>query len=686
MKYSKFITIFLVLLSSQYITSAQTSQRGIVKEYREENNKRPLSGVEVEITNAGSVVSDKKGDFLLEFRTFKPGQKVNVRRIEKNGYEIFNKEALEQWNINPDEPFTIVMVKRELFKEIRDSYSRVSSKSYAEQYEKEKAALDQERLNGRLSEEKHREELEQLSEWYDIQLSNLDNYIDRFARIDLSELDKNEHAIIELVKEGRLEEAIEKYNERRLIETFESETADHIKITEGINALNEHQRTKQRSIYAIWDILKRQMDVYVLKGGRDSYEKISDILRRAAHADPTNLYIMSQCITYAGHINHISLQKSLYELCDIENIEDTDYRILLSLGYSNALIIMGEYEKAIPYAEYVISAAGEENRIEKKGRGLSQLMSIYEFTMQIDKQNAIFNELIQLCNDDLTGSLLSNEYKYTLNHDIAAHYDKLGDHVNCNKYLLVSHELVEDIYVSDPNTDNLRRYVNVSVSLGTSYYNVGDIKNSMKHLKKVQSLIEEAGMTQEPSFIQLYYAALKQLGISYFELGNYENCETLFVSALKIIESTSSDMFIIEEKTDMYNNLGYLYFTTSQFEKSEKMYQSALDICYKPYTENPNKYIFNIFRVQINLSSLYLALEDYNKVIKYGKDAIFNCEIIYSVYPDFVADEYILTLHNMAQAATALGQKEYATELLNKAYEIRPDDAMTKKLKGLLLQ
>ena len=184
------------------------------------------------------LVSDRKGDFLLEFRTFKPGQRANVRRIEKTGYEIFNKEALEQWNINPDVPFTIVMVKQELFKQIRDNYSKISSQSYADQYEREKAALDKERQEGRLSEERHREELENLSDWYDTQLDNLDNYVDRFARIDLAELDENERAIIELVKEGELEEAMARYDEWGLIEIIESEVTDLSEIRNAVDDLN----------------------------------------------------------------------------------------------------------------------------------------------------------------------------------------------------------------------------------------------------------------------------------------------------------------------------------------------------------------------------------------------------------------------------------------------------------------
>ena len=667
MKKSHLFATVCVIVLSQFSAFAQTSQKGVVKEYREENNKRPLAGVEVEITNAGSVVSDRKGDFLLEFRTFKPGQKVNVRRIEKNGYEVFNKEALEQWNINPDEPFTIVMVKQELFKEIRDNYSRISSKSYAEQYEKEKAALDKERQEGRLSEEKHREELEKLSDWYDAKLDNLDNYIDRFARIDLAELDENERAIIELVKEGKLEEAMARYDEWGLIEIIESELSDLSQIRNAVDDLNTLMAEKEASLKEQWSKFQRELDFRILTGGRKGYDMVSEMLMRAAKAaDPNNPYILYRCITYSGYINNIALQKSISELCDIEKIADTDYRILLSQSYSNSLVITGEYEKAIPYAEYVVAAAEQKGNVELKCRGLSHLMSIYEFTMQLDKQNEVFNELVRCCNDDSVYESLSEYYRSVLNQDIASHYDRMGDFLNANKYLIRSYDLQKEIYQSDSNIDNLRRYVNISVSLGTSYYNIGDIDNSIKHLKEVQVLIEDAGMTENPAFIYEYYTSLKQLGVAYFALGNYADSEMLMASALKIIDSVSSDLFIVEEKTDISNNLGYLYFTTGQYDKSEKMYMLALNACYNPYIENPNKYIFHIFRVQINISSLYLAMENYENALSYGKDALVNCEMLYSIYPDFVVNEYALTLQNMAQAAAALGKKEYALEFLAK--------------------
>ncbi len=680
MKFKLFV--FLLLLATPILTVAQTNQRGAVKEYREANNKRPLSGVQLEITNAGSAVSDRKGDFLLEFRTLKPGQKVSVRRIEKVGYEIFNKEALEQWNINPDEPFTIIMVRSELFKQIRDNYSRISSKSYAEQYEKEKSALEKERQDGRITEEKLREQLEELSSWYDSQLNNLDNYVDRFARIDLSELSENERSIINLVKEGKLDEAIERYNKSNLIETFESETSESLKLSESIDALNALKIAKDNSISEIWDMLERQMDLYALKGGKDSYEKICEILKRVANADPKNIPIMAKCIAYASKINYVSLQCSLCELCDIENITDINYRIKLSCSYCNALLITGDFEKAIPYAEYIVSSS--ENDIGLRSVGLSMLLSIYELSMQIEKANEVLIDLIDCCNDESFNYSIDDNAKADIYESIASYYAKMGDYKNANKHFIVSFDLHETIYMANPNIKNMRHYVCIIVALGVNYYKNGDVENSILMLKKAQTLIENANMTHDPSFILEYYWVLKHLGIGYFSLGDFAVTELWFSAALKIIESVPGDVFVIEEKNDMYNNLGYLYYTTGQYDKSEKMYNAALDVCYEPYLNNPNKYIFNVTTVQINMSSLYLATQDYEKSIRFGKDALSNCELIYSAYPDYIVDNYVLTIQNIAKSALALGQKEYACELVEKALKLKPDDSVTKEIQASL--
>ena len=178
----------LICLGLAFGAFAQVVQRGVVVEYNEKAAKTALAGVEVRAQRAQSTVSDKKGSFVLDFPTLKAGDRVAVRRIEKPGYEIFNKEAVEQWNIIPSQPFTGVKCRSDRFKRIRDGYERAASASYERQFRKEKSALEKERAAGKLREEEYEKELRTLQESYDSQLDKLENYVDRFARIDLSEL------------------------------------------------------------------------------------------------------------------------------------------------------------------------------------------------------------------------------------------------------------------------------------------------------------------------------------------------------------------------------------------------------------------------------------------------------------------------------------------------------------------
>lgn len=84
--------IFSLIFAVAGIAAAgQTVQRGIVQEYNEAAPKTALPGVELRVYPAQSTVSDAQGRFALEFLTLNPGERITVRRIEKDGYEIFNK-------------------------------------------------------------------------------------------------------------------------------------------------------------------------------------------------------------------------------------------------------------------------------------------------------------------------------------------------------------------------------------------------------------------------------------------------------------------------------------------------------------------------------------------------------------------------------------------------------------------
>ena len=119
------------LLLSATLASGQATQPCVVMQYNQKSAKTPLSGVEVVASNAGSTVSDADGRLTLSFRTLKPGDKVNLISAKKAGYEIFNSEAVTQWNISRDQtPFTLVLVKKAYFDQLKAKLTETSSENY----------------------------------------------------------------------------------------------------------------------------------------------------------------------------------------------------------------------------------------------------------------------------------------------------------------------------------------------------------------------------------------------------------------------------------------------------------------------------------------------------------------------------------------------------------------------------
>ena len=90
-----FLTL-IALIAISLTTLAQATQPCIVKQYNQKQQKTPLPGVQVEVRDAGSAASGADGTLTLKFATLKPGDRVTLRRVTKNGYEIFNKTAVDQ--------------------------------------------------------------------------------------------------------------------------------------------------------------------------------------------------------------------------------------------------------------------------------------------------------------------------------------------------------------------------------------------------------------------------------------------------------------------------------------------------------------------------------------------------------------------------------------------------------------
>lgn len=268
---------------------AQVTQQCIAQEYNEKAQKTPLAGVEVRARYAGSAVSGKDGNFTLVFPNGSPGQHVDLRSIEKNGYEIFNREAIEQWNLNPGKPFVIVMCRSDKFKRIRDNYHKVSSESYARKLKQDEAALAKLKAEGKLRDAEYNQQLLDLRENYERQLDNLEAYIDRFARIDLSELSSTEQEIIELVQQGRIDEAIQRYDDLNIEDSLVDGINDLKKVDSAISQLSEKEAAISESSDSLYAMASRQIENLMMEATPDRVEKAKSIYCRLADSDTTNV-------------------------------------------------------------------------------------------------------------------------------------------------------------------------------------------------------------------------------------------------------------------------------------------------------------------------------------------------------------------------------------------------------------
>jgi len=258
-----------------YVTLfAQSVQQVQVLEYLGKEQKRPLKGVSLTVQNAASTISDQQGKLSLQFRTLKAGEAVQVRRIDLAGYEIFNQEAVDAWTISPKQTFILILCKSERFKALCDQYTAAASSSYERQLSKEKAALEKLRQDGKIRQQEYAEQLESIENQYNEQLDNLENYVDRFARIDLSEISEEEQQIIELVQQGNIDEAIHRYEELNLLSKYQQQSADIQQVRLTQEQLQDLGAQKQASRDSLLNLLQQQVRLYEQQGDHQQADSL----------------------------------------------------------------------------------------------------------------------------------------------------------------------------------------------------------------------------------------------------------------------------------------------------------------------------------------------------------------------------------------------------------------------------
>ena len=253
----------LIILAVALTTMAQATQPCLVLQYNQKQKKTPLGGVQVTVTNAGSTVSEADGRLTLSFRTLKPGAHVNFISAKKAGYEVFNSGAIKSWNISSEgTPFPIVLVRSDYFNQLKENLGKAPSETYEAQYKKAIRELEQQKLR----DEEFQRRYNELEQKYHEQLAQLENYIDLFARIDLSEVSAEEERILDMVQQGKIDEALEAYEELGLLDKLETEA-------QAFQTLNDAAQQKKNNINELYEAVQRQVAVLIQANKKEEAEQ-----------------------------------------------------------------------------------------------------------------------------------------------------------------------------------------------------------------------------------------------------------------------------------------------------------------------------------------------------------------------------------------------------------------------------
>lgn len=366
-----FTTAVCLSMSSLYAQSVQQVQ---VVEYMERAEKRPMEGVSITAHNAPTAMTDAQGVATLQFRTLKNGDKVQARRIERMGYEVFNKDAVEQWNISSDNTFRIVMCESSRFRALCDQYQKRASENYAQQYQKEQEQLIAQFKKNELDKDTYERQLAELEEDYNNQLDNLENYIDRFARIDLETLSEDQQRIIGMIQEGRFDEAITILESLDYAAQFTRANDEKQRVAAATAQLSQVLKQKEEETERLREAIETQIKTYELVGGRENHQKSYMLRKTLVDADTTDLENVFDFVCYLH--KHLRIEEAItYSNILLRGAKENP--MYMYLGYMALGVIYDDQRSVVKAQEYYDKAIEAARKTNPKEHGSIKNLGYY---------------------------------------------------------------------------------------------------------------------------------------------------------------------------------------------------------------------------------------------------------------------------------------------------------------------
>ncbi len=688
-----FLTL-IIILATTLTAMAQATQPCIVKQYNQKQQKTPLGGAQVEVRDAQSATSAANGAVTLQFATLKPGDHVTLRRITKPGYEIFNKAAIEQWNITSNrQVFEIVLVQSSYFAQLKGKLTQSSTDNYKKKYEQAKAELAQLQKAGKLKEAEYRQQLNYLEDQYDNALKNLDNYIDQFARIDLSEVSTEEQRILDMVEEGKIDEAVKAYEALDISGKLRQARENKKALSEAKARIEEEEAQQEQAIKDLKEKQQREIATLKLAGGKENYDKVARILKENALADTTDIDAVWDYASFArnqrnyedavrfwliclnGSKDNLSRQAALHNNLGILYFDLHDYAKTEEC-YLKALEIRTLLFTQDPDA-YRASLADTQHNLGNLYYILHNYAKAEEYYL---KALESYTQLFTQNPDAYRASLAGTQ------HNLGNLYTDVHDYAKAEECYLKALENRTQLFTQDPNAYRAE-LAGTQNNLGNLYYSLQDYAKTEEYLLKALENDTQL-FTQNPDAYRLDLAMTQQnLGNLYDDLHDYAKSEEYYLKSLENytqLFTQDSDAYRAYLTMAQYN-LGLMYSNLHNYAKAEEYSLKALENYTQLFTQNPDAYRYMLAGVQHNLGYLYSDLQDYVKSEEYYLQALENKTQLFNQNPNAFRSYLTLTYNGLAFLFAKQKDFTKAIESIDRAIELMPEDANLYDSKGEIL-
>lgn len=635
-----YILILIFMALSSFDVVAQCVQKGIVLEYNGKDQKSPIANVEIVVNNASSTVSNKNGEFTLNFRTLKPGDKVSIRRIEKIGYEVFNKDAVEQWYISKSsEPFVIIMCRSDRFKKIRDNYTSVAKSNYTIKFENEQILLKKDLDKGKMPEDEYKSKIQALKDQYETQLESIDSYIDKFARIDLSELNAFEKEVIDLVSKGEIEQAIAKYEGEDLLTKYMSQIESYNKLDEAQQKIAKALDNSLSRRDSIHKVITHQVALLRMAGGKENFDKAMNLMRDVALSDTTNFVAVYDYASYCQKVGRLDEALKFFNTILNTGVPNSHESVQARIGVSNILLKQKEYfqitQSTRPVIEIIEQLAKKEGnpnlyideRINAKKTLARACAQLKDTTEAIRYYNEAIEDAKILAEMDPSqiGTLVDVE---AMACQMYSRSFNMGDEAMAIGKMALEHAKV--FYEQNPDL-NRARYAFVVNVVASAYQTKKDYNNAERLFVEAEKLYEEA-YKKNPEAYGSYLASNKQ---------------------------NLANLYLLKDKNGAVLNI----------DKALKPLQEADQLINKLIAEGNGNVISYLMYVHLNYSNYYLNTKMYDKAMEYALLSLGEIEPYFKKYPATYLSLYCTGLEYKLYCLEAEGKYKEAIDTIDQLIE-----------------